>query len=116
MQQIHWYPGHMKKAQIDVQEKVKIVDLVIELLDARIPLSSRNPKLFELTKAKNRLVVLTKNDLADPAMTQRWIEYFIYIIFFIFFPVFVFPFGGMRRIKAFFFKRSFWVFYIQKKW
>lgn len=76
MQQIHWYPGHMKKAQIDVQEKVKIVDLVIELLDARIPLSSRNPKLFELTKSKNRLVVLTKNDLADSAMTQRWIEHF----------------------------------------
>ena len=76
MQQIHWYPGHMKKAQIDIEEKIKIVDLVIELLDARIPLSSRNPTLFKMTQNKNRLVVLTKNDLADPVMTQRWVEYF----------------------------------------
>ena len=76
MKQIHWYPGHMKKAQIDIEERVKIVDLVIELLDARIPLSSRNPTLYELTKHKNRLVVLTKNDLADPEMTKRWVEHF----------------------------------------
>ena len=75
MQQIHWYPGHMKKAQIDIENKIKIVDLVIELLDARIPLSSRNPKLFELTKHKSRLIVLTKNDLADPKMTERWITH-----------------------------------------
>lgn len=66
----------MKKAQIDIEEKVKIVDLVIELLDARIPLSSRNPTLFKLTQNKKRLVVLTKNDLADPMMTQRWVEHF----------------------------------------
>ena len=76
MQQIHWYPGHMKKAQIDIQEKVKLVELVIELLDARIPLSSRNPTLFKLTQNKNRLVVLTKNDLADPEMTQKWLKHF----------------------------------------
>ena len=76
MKQIHWYPGHMRKAQIDIEEKVKIVDLVIELLDARIPLSSRNPTLFKLTENKNRLVVLTKNDLADQEMTKRWIEHF----------------------------------------
>ena len=76
MKQIHWYPGHMKKAQIDIEEKVRIVDLVIELLDARIPLSSRNPTLFKLTQNKNRLVVLTKNDLADPKMTERWIGHF----------------------------------------
>lgn len=76
MQQIHWYPGHMKKAQIDIQEKVKLVELVIELLDARIPLSSRNPTLFKLTQNKNRLVVLTKNDLADPEMTQKWLKNF----------------------------------------
>ena len=66
----------MRKAQIDIEEKVKIVDLVIELLDARIPLSSRNPTLFKLTENKNRLVVLTKNDLADQEMTKRWIEHF----------------------------------------
>ena len=76
MKQIHWYPGHMKKAQIDIQEKVKVVDLVIELLDARIPLSSRNPTLFNLTQNKNRLVVLTKADLADPQVTKSWVEYF----------------------------------------
>ena len=76
MKQIHWYPGHMKKAQIDIQEKVKVVDLVIELLDARIPLSSRNPTLFNLTQNKNRLVVLTKADLADPQVTESWVEYF----------------------------------------
>lgn len=76
MQQIHWFPGHMKKAQNDIQDKIKIVDLVIELLDARIPLSSRNPKLYKLSENKNRLVVLTKNDLADPAITNKWIEYF----------------------------------------
>lgn len=76
MKQIHWFPGHMKKAQIEIQEKIKIVDLVIELLDARIPLSSRNPILFELSKNKSRLVVLTKNDLADPKVTDEWIKFF----------------------------------------
>ena len=76
MSQIHWYPGHMKKAQINIEEKLKIVDLVIELLDARIPISSRNPTLFKLSQNKNRLVVLTKNDLADPKVTQKWIEHF----------------------------------------
>ena len=76
MKQIHWYPGHMKKAQNDIEGKIKIVDLVIELLDARIPLSSRNPTLFKMTQNKNRLVVLTKNDLADPEMTKKWIKHF----------------------------------------
>ena len=76
MKQIHWYPGHMKKAQIDIQEKVKVVDLVIELLDARIPLSSRNPTLLKLTQNKTRLVVLTKADLADPQVTRSWVDYF----------------------------------------
>ena len=76
MQQIHWYPGHMKKAQIDIENKVKIVDLVIELLDARIPLASRNPTLYNLTKNKTRLIVLTKNDLADPEVTKNWVNHF----------------------------------------
>ena len=76
MQQIHWYPGHMKKAQIDIENRVKIVDLVIELLDSRIPLSSRNPTLFKLTKSKNRLVVLTKKDLSDQKVSEKWIQYF----------------------------------------
>lgn len=76
MKQIHWYPGHMKKAQIEVQDKVKICDLVIELLDARIPVSSRNETLFKITKDKTRLVVLTKVDLADKKVTDFWANYF----------------------------------------
>lgn len=76
MKQIHWYPGHMKKAQIEVQDKVKICDLVIELLDARIPVSSRNETLFKITKDKTRLVVLTKVDLADKKVTDSWANYF----------------------------------------
>jgi len=76
MKQIHWYPGHMKKAQIEVQERLKLVDVVVELLDARIPLSSRNDVLYKLTKDKLRLVVLTKTDLADPKETEKWINLF----------------------------------------
>jgi ribosome biogenesis GTPase A len=73
---IHWFPGHMKKAQEEIITKLKIVDCVIELLDARIPFSSRNNQLFELTKSKKRLVVLTKSDLADKNCTSLWVEFF----------------------------------------
>ena len=73
---IHWFPGHMKKAQNEVEAKLKLVDVVIELLDSRIPFSSRNDYLFNLTKKKERLVVLTKADLADPLITQKWINFF----------------------------------------
>ena len=76
MKQIHWYPGHMKKAQIEVQEKLKLVDVIVELLDARIPFSSRNEVLYKITKDKLRLVVLTKTDLADQKETQKWINFF----------------------------------------
>ena len=76
MKQIHWYPGHMKKAQIEVQERLKLVDVIVELLDARIPISSRNDVLYEITKNKLRLVVLTKTDLADPKETVKWINFF----------------------------------------
>ena len=76
MADIHWYPGHMKKASNQIEEKLKLVDCVIELLDARIPLSSRNDELFNLTKNKKRLVLLTKNDLADPIITSNWIKKF----------------------------------------
>lgn len=75
MKQIHWYPGHMKKAQIEVQDKLKIVDVIVELLDARIPVSSRNNVLYNMTKDKTRLVVLTKTDLADKKETEKWIKY-----------------------------------------
>jgi ribosome biogenesis GTPase A len=76
MKQVHWFPGHMKKAQNEIEAKLKLVDCVIELLDARIPFSSRNLTLFEITKAKKRLIVLTKADLADPKVTSLWIEHF----------------------------------------
>ena len=76
MKQIHWYPGHMKKAQIEVQERLKLVDVIVELLDARIPLSSRNEVLYKITKDKLRLVVLTKTDLADQKETEKWINSF----------------------------------------
>ena len=76
MKQIHWYPGHMKKAQIDVQERLKLVDVIVELLDARIPVSSRNEVLYKMTKDKLRLVVLTKTDLADQKETLKWINSF----------------------------------------
>lgn len=75
MKQIHWYPGHMKKAQIEIQDKLKVVDAIVELLDARIPVSSRNNVLYKMTKDKTRLVVLTKTDLADEKETIKWINY-----------------------------------------
>ncbi|HBF67976.1 MAG TPA: ribosome biogenesis GTPase YlqF [Firmicutes bacterium] len=73
---IHWFPGHMKKAQNEIIEKIKLVDCVIELLDARIPLSSRNEFLFKVSNNKKRLIVLTKSDLADPILSDQWIQYF----------------------------------------
>ena len=76
MKQIHWYPGHMKKAQIEVQERLKLVDVIVELLDARIPVSSRNEVLYKITMDKMRLVVLTKTDLADQKETMKWINLF----------------------------------------
>lgn len=74
---IHWFPGHMKKALIQIQDRVKLVDCVIELLDARSPLSSRNEYLFRVTEGKDRLVVLTKSDLADSKITELWVNYFV---------------------------------------
>jgi ribosome biogenesis GTPase A len=71
-----WYPGHMTKAKRQMQEDIKLVDLVIELADARIPLSSRNPDIDELGKNKYRLILLNKSDLADAAATDRWSTFF----------------------------------------
>lgn len=73
---IQWYPGHMAKAIREVGEKIKIVDLVIVLLDARIPLSSFNPLIKETLKNKPTLYVLTKKDKADPDQTTRWLNYY----------------------------------------
>lgn len=71
-----WYPGHMTKAKRMMQENMKLIDLVIEVTDARIPLSSRNPDIDELGKNKARLILLNKADLADDNKTEKWMEYF----------------------------------------
>lgn len=71
-----WYPGHMTKAIRQMEEDVKLVDLIIELVDARIPLSSRNPDIDRLGQNKGRIVLLNKSDLADDAITEEWIRYF----------------------------------------
>ena len=73
---IQWYPGHMTKAKRMMQEDIKLIDIVIELLDARVPLSSKNPDIDELAKNKFRLILLNKTDLADPAITSEWEKYF----------------------------------------
>ena len=71
-----WYPGHMTKAKRMMQEDIKLIDLVIELVDARVPLSSRNPDIDELGKNKSRLILLNKADLADKNANKKWGEYF----------------------------------------
>ena len=73
-QQIHWFPGHMNKALNEVENKVKLVDVVIELFDARAPISSINENLSKITQNKKKLIVLTKTDLADPNQTKKWME------------------------------------------
>ena len=73
---IQWYPGHMTKAKRMMQEDIKLVDLVIELVDARIPLSSRNPDIDTLGKNKARLILLNKSDLADDRYNDDWTKYF----------------------------------------
>ncbi len=73
---VQWFPGHMAKTRRQIKESLPLVDCVTELLDARIPMSSRNPELDELTKNKPRIVLLNKCDMADDKTTARWIEYF----------------------------------------
>lgn len=71
-----WYPGHMTKAKRMMQEDIKLIDLVIEVVDARIPLGSRNPDIDELGKNKARLILLNKSDLSDSRQNKLWMEYF----------------------------------------
>ncbi|KXG43678.1 ribosome biogenesis GTPase YlqF [Tepidibacillus decaturensis] len=73
---IQWFPGHMAKARRQITEKLSLIDIVIELLDARIPLSSRNPMIDEIVNQKPRLVLLNKSDLADQSIVKEWIQYF----------------------------------------
>ncbi len=71
-----WYPCHMTKAKRMMQENIKLIDLVIELVDARVPISSRNPDIDELGKNKARLILLNKSDLAEDKQNDAWAEYF----------------------------------------
>ena len=71
-----WYPGHMTKARRMMEDNIRLVDLVIELLDARIPVSSRNPDINTLAKGKERLIILAKADLADPDITDQYLKYY----------------------------------------
>ncbi len=73
---INWYPGHMKKARELIEKNMKVIDVVIELRDARIPLSSSNPVIEEVTHSKPRIIVLNKADLADAEVTKAWISYY----------------------------------------
>lgn len=77
MKQIQWFPGHMQKTRRQIEEKLPIIDIVYEILDARIPESSRNPMLSEIIRNKPRLVILNKSDLADEVETRRWLERYI---------------------------------------
>lgn len=74
--QFQWYPGHMTKAKRQMQEDLKLIDLLIELVDARIPRSSRNPDIDSMGQNKSRLILLNKADLADPKQNEQWTEYF----------------------------------------
>ncbi|WP_433957741.1 ribosome biogenesis GTPase YlqF [Cytobacillus horneckiae] len=73
---IQWFPGHMAKARRQVTEKLKLVDIIFELVDARIPYSSRNPMIEEIIQQKPRIVLLNKADMADAELTKQWIAYF----------------------------------------
>ena len=74
--EVQWYPGHMAKARRMMEENIRLIDVVVELVDARIPLSTRNPDIDSLAANKARVLGMTKADLADPQMTIRWQEYF----------------------------------------
>lgn len=74
--QFQWYPGHMTKAKRMMEEDIKLIDIIIELVDARLPLSSRNPDIDKLGKNKARLILLNKSDLADKKETDKWVKWF----------------------------------------
>ena len=73
---INWYPGRMAKTKRQIIEDLKLIDIVIELLDSRIPISSQNPNIAEITKNRKKIIVLNKCDLSDDKQNQKWIEYF----------------------------------------
>lgn len=76
MAQIQWFPGHMAKAKREIADKIKLIDIVVELVDARAPYSSKNPLFNSVVNNKPRLIVMTKEDLADDKLTQKWIDFY----------------------------------------
>ncbi len=73
---INWYPGHMAKTKKQIKEDLKLIDIVIEILDSRIPISSRNPDIAELIKNKDKIIILNKSDLAEKKQNELWVQYF----------------------------------------
>ena len=73
---LNWYPGHMAKTKREITEDLKLIDVVVEVLDSRIPISSQNPDIAELTKGKKRIIVLNKTDLAEAPQNEAWVNYF----------------------------------------
>lgn len=96
---VQWYPGHMTRAKRQMQEDLKLIDLIIELVDARVPLSSRNPDIDSLGQNKARLIILNKADLADERQNQAWTEYFTKKGFHVV-QVDSRNGGGMKRVQA----------------
>ena len=70
---INWFPGHMAKARREISERMKVIDIVIELVDSRAPYSSKNPMLNDIINQKPRLIVLTKKDMSDDEKTKQWV-------------------------------------------
>ena len=75
-QSVHWYPGHMTRTKRQIEKSLKLVDIAAEMIDARVPVSSRNPVLDSLIQNKPRVILMNKSDLADPAQTERWIRFY----------------------------------------
>ena len=73
---INWYPGHMAKTRRQITEDLKLVDVIVEILDARIPISSQNPEIRKIIKNKKKIVILNKSDLSDARENAKWVEYF----------------------------------------
>ena len=73
---LNWFPGHMAKTRRQIAEDLRMIDVVVEILDARIPMSSQNPDIRQITQNKKKIIVLNKYDLSDKSKTERWIEYF----------------------------------------
>ena len=71
-----WYPGHMAKTRREIEEDLKLIDVVVEILDSRIPISSRNPDIQKITENKDRVIVLNKSDLSDKVENEKWVKFF----------------------------------------